>query len=279
MKTSTFKKIAVLVVLLLVLFSGSGCCTVELLMAAGHARNAHSVRERTASISEEKSTLAINIKEKIYHFYYPVNKPPSRESNKQYQLKYPLKSAPFFVKRYQLIADVDENASRISFRNFNCKHIAYEETIFSDGWKYTKYIDRPDTDFPMAYIELNQDVDINRDSVFHLRLHKDDLSCISKPFIIKNYYIPPHKDYKLNREDLMIPYKVDGNRYYLYSDTGRRDIFKVSGQGGYERKNPFFYLYSCIFTPPALVIDIVGLPFELIGAAVIGMALSSALGP
>ena len=120
MKTSTFKKIAVLVVLLLVLFSGSGCCTVELLMAAGHARNAHSVRERTASISEEKSTLAINIKEKIYHFYYPINKPPSRESNKQYQLKYPLKSAPFFVKRYQLIADVDENASRISFRNFNC---------------------------------------------------------------------------------------------------------------------------------------------------------------
>ena len=229
--------------------------------------------ERTGVITED-NFLVVDVNMEIRHHYLPNNMHPAWSTHKKRSFKLPLTSPPSSAETFILDVEVEDSpqaAARTSSFPFNRKY----EIINN------KYEDVADKPFPLKrYLALNSQ-DVYSTHLLQIKVHPEDIPELCKPFVvyIDNYTNKSGRRIRWNTH-LMVPYKREGNRFHIYSVANRsfNSLLVEPGIGIGSEMNICTYLSWVVIVPPALVIDVVTLPFQAAGYLIIAAAMSN-LGP
>ena len=248
---------------------GSGCCTINVGgFSTNHFRNDIFLKERTARISEDNKFLVVNVKTEVTHRYLPKGM-PRWHTYKDYEFSFPLTSPPASAEKFILDVDIEKdpklNTHTSSFA-LNLKYVIVENRYEND---------KSHPPFLLKHYTIQ---DRHSSNLFHIKVHPDEVPELYKPFVTySDHYENNHNNW---REELMIPYKREGNRFYIYSAGELHSNHALLERRVYidMETNISTWLCWAIIMPPALVIDVVTLPFQVAGFLIIASAMSN-LGP
>ena len=252
---------------------GGGCCSINAYcFAPKHFSNDFYQVERTGIISKDSDYIVVNVSFEIIHRYLPKELLSWRtHSNRTYKLplRYPLDGSEKFI----LDVEVDDNTETDS----RTRSFSLNQKYVDDGKRYNNITDKP---FLLKkYYTINNE-DRYSSQIIHIKVHPNDMPELYKPFVTYTDNCYHNGKYMRWREDLMIPYKRDGNRFHIYSAANRHFNHVLVERGPYVDMdlNPATLLCWAIIMPPAFVIDVVTLPFQAAGCVIFAIGLSS-LGP
>jgi len=151
---------------------------------------------------------------------------------------------------------------------------AFKSIHTVDG-NYSNYTASP---LMLACFNLPEGQSLTADSPNIIKLHPDDFPLFFTPFRVtysksnklKRFYYEKllmNYDYmRFNYQELMIPYKIEGNDLYAYSASSIIPNWRLLSLNPekYRDANVSTYLFSCVLVPPAFVIDVALLPINLI---------------
>ena len=239
--------------------------------ASGHFKNKLWMTERTGVITED-NFLVVDVNLEIRHHYLPNNMHPAWSTHKKSSFKLPLTSPPSSAETFILDVEVEDSpeaASRTSSFSFNLKYAIVNNS-------YENVTDKPF--FLKIYTAINSQ-DMHSTPLIQTKAHPEDIPELHKPFIV---YLDNYTD-ELGRrvrwaKFLMIPYKREGNRFHIYSAANWNSLLLKNQLNVGSEMNISTYLSWVVIVPPALVIDVVTLPFQAAGYLVIASRMSN-LGP
>ena len=253
---------------------GSGCCTyVATRFTAKHFRDDCFMTERTSVITEDNS-LVVDVNMDIRHHYLPNNMHPAWSTHRKRSFKLPLTSPPSSAETFILDVEVEDSpqaASRTSSFPFNRKY----EIINN---RYENVTDKP---FPLKRYSALNNQDVYSTHLIQIKAHPEDIPELYKPFVV---YIKDYTENSGQRIDsntyLMVPYKREGNRFHIYSAANRsfNSLLVEPSEFIGSELNTCTYLSWVVIVPPALVIDVVTLPFQVAGVLIFIAGMSN-LGP
>ena len=267
-----------LVLLMILGVCGSGCCSYYVLSECPkHFRNTHCVLERTVSMPEGRKTLAFEIVEETRRKYLPF-RASVWKSVKRHSFEFPLDRAPKNVEVFDVFVKLNDSAKSPTINNLNVKSAA-------EG---ARLVSRPTTQFTVAQFELPEFEDnrITPSIPVNLTIQPSDLPLLTVPFFLKSYFKEHSRGstttFTRRRYDLMVPFQIDGNhiRVYSVSLNGSKYFFSDARTAIFDKTdiNCATLAAWALFMPPALVIDIVTLPFQIGGVVLFCVGMSN-LGP
>ena len=256
-------KDSLLISMLLVLLClfGSGCCTINVMsFSYKYFHDTTSVEERKATVSEDGKYLEVNVRIGKNH-----NMPRgvlNWHYHKSKTFKFPLTFPPSFAEKFILDVDVkDITNDRASSFDLNIG----------------------DSEIPIFLVKryVTQTQDIATDHQINIELHPDDMPKLNKPFVIYLNYYKGRERHTAWREDVMIPYKREGNRFFIYSAANRKsnNVILLGKRKFDDSLNAGTLLCWTLAVPPALALDIVTLPFWAVGGIIYGIGIATGMGP
>ncbi len=230
-----------------------------------HFRNEIRVVERTGRISEDKQSLIVDVSLEKDSDYLPRNLLSGRSLQKvkyQFPLMHPPESADKFI--LEVMVEKLPFERILATRPMNLKYVREgnrlrKETVDDSFLLKYYYSVLPYQKVGEQQIRYQTGVD----SV-------EDMPECYKPFIIR---IQPSSKGLFYWDDvLVIPYKQEGNRFYVYvagEDWKARRVLCCQHLGTYYEANVSTWLCRAVIVPPAFVIDVVTFPLQALGAAVL----------
>lgn len=247
---------------------GSGCCTTQAIMSASeHYRNEHFLTERIGYISEDNGSLVINVGIDTCHKHLFIsNKRTHKDIEYTFSLYSPPKNANIYIFD---VVDLGARDQKYKYQpcQWNVKYV-------NDDGHYRQV----NTDKSFLLKEYMVTSGQHEEGHFskHFKqfyVHSDDRIELHKPFMV---YSQPfmNKPHLGACHNFMIPYKCEGNRFYAYSvgNLERNNCLVSKNASLGHGMNCSTVACGIILTPPALVLDVVTLPFQAV-LVILGLAI------
>ena len=247
--------------LLMLCLFGNGCCT-KYVSEVCHASfgNDSFLLERQLEFSNEDVAYNFKYETKKKRHYIPKTLCSiSVKTHKRRVVKLPLDTPPPKARICKIYVNTNKHAKKAEQVQFNFVNPKRNNSL---GIRSV----RP---FRMAYFIGPKGINIKKNSDVYLKLNEDDLPMLLKPFVLVDFQ---REDYPLSetpkpwkkkneRYNLMIPYKKVGDCYYAYVAPKVDSWMLDKGRSNKYESNIVTMLSTTILGIPAVVIDIVLLPF------------------
>ena len=233
--------------MLVLLMMGNGCFTSIANNICYRCHDEIQIIERRGELSNDGESLSIHLKKRRDYCRDPFGIWTGsivEEKTHVYSLTRPESLAD--MKQFSVV--LDNHAERISFQHLEVMDEKDAECRDVFDADYNRLI------FPVFnQVKLVFERVVANDECT-IRIHPDDLTFISRPFVYNYWYSSP-PNYRL-----VIPYKQVGNVCYVY--LPRKGLITPSKVP--DKPNTSTYILEILFIPPAVILDVLTFPIQFI---------------
>ena len=209
--------------------------------------NEHRIVKQKGDLGEE--TLTVDRVDETFHCIIPHLL--TWKTQKHHKYEFPLKTVPKWAKTLELQLEQNEAAPRCFRSDF------YIELESKGKEEMTE----------MRALELPLVQNHSSKVPYVVKLHPDDLPGITRPFLLHSIFHESSKGKTSKvRKDLAIPYSITENGIMVYlaeGEKGRKQLGPWTSKPT-RNSNLSTILSRVVLMPPAIVLDILFLPVEIL---------------